>query len=133
VTSPLQAASWTQGILATSSDSPAQIEAIPLQVTATSVSPPSITIETYAAGTYTINRKDPSAKTWTQVASGVQLSANGTWNDTNITVGTMYEYQFVNTASTPCPGPEVICGARKCDFVAVREPAGGPDGHQRLA
>jgi hypothetical protein len=101
VTSPLQAASWTQGILATSSDSPAQIEAIPLQVTATSVSPPSITIETYAAGTYTINRKDPSAKTWTQVASGVQLSANGTWNDTNITVGTMYEYQFVNTASTP--------------------------------
>ena len=103
-TARLQAESYTQAYLATSNDTPNQIEAISLQATATQVSPPQITITTYAAGTYTISRKDPSVDTWTQVATGVVLAALGTWTDTNVTVGTMYEYQFVNTASTPSRG-----------------------------
>ena len=107
-TSQVFAAGYTQAILATSSDTnpttgaaAPQIEAIPLQVTATQLSPPSITIETYGAGTYTISRKDPSAKTWTQQVAGITLAANGTWTDTNVNVGQLYEYQFINTASTP--------------------------------
>ena len=97
----LDAYTYTTANLTTSADSPSQIEAIPLQVTATQVSPPSITITTYAPGTYTISRKAPASNTWTPVASGVTLAASGTWTDNNVTLGTLYEYQFINTASTP--------------------------------
>jgi hypothetical protein len=88
---------WTVATGNTSDSSPAVDEAVPLQATVT-VSPPKITIESYVAGTFTISRKDPAATTWTQQASGVTLSAGGTWSDTSVTVGTTYEYQFVNTA-----------------------------------
>ena len=101
LTSPLRAYTYTTANLTTSSDTPSQIETIPLSVTATQVTPPKITITTYAPGTFTINRKDPSSSTWTQQATGVNLAANGTWSDSSVVVGQMYEYQFVNTASTP--------------------------------
>lgn len=95
---------FTQGIAATSADTPASVETIPLQVTATQTNPASITIETWVPGTFNIYRKDPSSNVWgSAVASGLGLSANGTWTDTNVTVGTMYEYRFVNVAATPGP------------------------------
>ena len=105
LTSALQADPYSQAYLKSSSDSPSEIEAIPLEVTGTgTLGSPQITITTYAAGTYTISRKDPSVDTWIQLATGVSLGILGTWTDNTVAVGTMYEYQFVNTASTPTPG-----------------------------
>lgn len=95
---PGQLQAYTTANLQTGSDG--TIETIPLQATV-QVSPPQITIETYAPGTFSIYRKDPGATTWgTAIATGVTLSATNTWTDTNVTVGTLYEYKFVNTAGT---------------------------------
>ena len=105
---------FTQGIAATSGDTPAQVETIPLQVTATQTVPPSITIESWVPGTFSIYRKAPSDTTWTSQTSQT-LAANGTWTDTNVSVGTLYEYKFVNTAASAdyngnYPSGYILCG-----------------------
>ena len=92
---------FTVGTASTAATTPVSDETIPLQATV-QVSPPKITIQTFVPGTFTISRKDPSSNSWgTPVATGISLAANGTWSDPGpVAVGTMYEYQFVNTAST---------------------------------
>ena len=76
------------------------IEAIPLEATAVEA-PPSIQIKTYAPGTFSIYRKLPLETAWgVPVATGVTLAAGGTWSDTTVTLGAMYEYKFANTAGT---------------------------------
>ena len=94
-TQVLASSPFTQAIALTAASG--ANETIPLEATV-QVSPPQINIKTYVAGTFTINRKDPSVKTWTQVGTGVALAASGVWTDSNVSVGSLYEYQFINTA-----------------------------------
>ncbi len=106
--------SYTQGNLQTASDG--TIETIPLEATVQET-PPQIRIKAYAPGTFTIYRKAPSAQEWgSPVASGVSLSAEGVWTDTSVTVGTLYEYRFVNTAATSTnsilPTGYILCGIK---------------------
>ena len=113
---------FTTATANTSGSTPSVDETIPLQVTATQVSPASLTIESYVPGTFTISRKDPYSTSWgTPVATGVSLSAGGTWTDSNVNVGQMYEYQFVNTAGAPTendypyniyPTGYILCGVQ---------------------
>ena len=92
------AASFSPSVLNTASDG--SVEVIPLQATV-QAAPAKITITTYAPGTFTISRKDPSSNSWgTPIATGVTLAANGTWADSAVVSGSLYEYQFVNTSGT---------------------------------
>ncbi len=68
-------------------------------------------------GTFTIYRKSPSSQDWgTPLASGVSLSQEGVWTDSAVTVGTLYEYRFVNTAGTASrsiyPSGYILCGIK---------------------
>ena len=93
-----RAASFSSSVLNTGSGG--TVETIPLEATVQE-SPPKINIKTYAPGTFSIYRKDPSSSSWgTAVQTGATLSASGTWTDTTVSAGTLYEYQFVNTAGT---------------------------------
>ncbi|MEI6491464.1 MAG: hypothetical protein WCO94_02865 [Verrucomicrobiota bacterium] len=93
-----QLQSYTQANLQTASDT--NIETIQLEA-AVQESPPQIQIKSYAAGTFTIYRKSPDSSNWgSAVASGVTLAAEGAWTDSSVSVGTLYEYRFVNTAGT---------------------------------
>ena len=108
---PVNAAAFSPSIMNTSSDG--TVETIPLEATV-QASPAQITIKTYAPGTFSIYRKDPAVNTWTSVATGIALSASGTWNDNTVSVGTPYEYRFVNTSGTAAngvyPTGYIICG-----------------------
>ena len=96
------AASFSPSVLNTATDK--TVEVIPLEATV-QASPAQIIIKTYAPGTFTIYRKDPSSDSWgTALATGVTLTANATWTDSTVSVGTLYEYQFVNTAGTVYAG-----------------------------
>ena len=107
---PLQA--YTQANLQTASDK--TIETIPLEATVQE-SPPQIQIKSYAAGTFTIFRKSPDTSNWgSAVATGITLAAEGSWTDSSVSVGTLYEYRFVNTAGTTAnsiyPTGYILCG-----------------------
>ena len=108
---PLQA--YTQANLQTASDG--TIETIPLEATVQE-SPPQIRIKSYAAGTFTIYRKSPTTTDWgTAVATGIVLGAEGIWTDSTVTVGTLYEYKFVNTAgiiNLGIPTGYILCGIK---------------------
>jgi|GEM_PF-1479346 len=89
---------YTQANLQTARDG--SIETIPLEATVQD-SPAQIRIKTYAAGTFSIYRKSPSTNNWdAPLVTGITLSAEGIWTDSTVTVGTLYEYKFVNTAGT---------------------------------
>jgi len=90
--------SYTIGELGTASDN--SIQVIPLEATVVEA-PAAIQIKTYAPGTFTIFRKGADEITWgTSIATGVSLAAGAVWIDTNVTLGTLYEYKFVNTTGT---------------------------------
>ena len=92
------ARAYTQANLQTASDG--SIETIPLEATVQQ-SPAQISIKSYAAGTFTIYRKAPNVTAWgTPIAPGVTLGIEGVWTDGAVTLGTLYEYRFVNTAGT---------------------------------
>lgn len=103
---------YTLANLQTAADG--SIQTIPLEATV-QASPAQIRIKTYAPGTFTIYRKSPGALDWgTAVATGVTLAGEGTWTDTAVSVGTLYEYRFVNTAGIPTssiyPSGYILCG-----------------------
>lgn len=105
---------YTVGNLQTAADG--TIETIPLEATVQE-SPPQIRIKTYAPGTFSIYRKSPDVVDWgTAVATGVSLAGEGTWTDSTVTVGTLYEYRFVNTAGTTTnsiyPSGYILCGIK---------------------
>lgn len=113
--------SYTLGNLQTAQDG--TIETIPLEATVQE-SPAQIRIKTYAPGTFTIYRKSPSDQDWgTPLASGVSLTQEGVWTDSSVTVGTLYEYRFVNSAGSPTngifPSGYILCGI-KVDNTASR-------------
>jgi hypothetical protein len=92
------------------------IQTIPLEATVQE-SPPQIRIKTYAPGTFTIYRKSPDVLEWgSALATGVALSGEGVWTDSTVSVGTLYEYRFVNTAGTALssiyPSGYILCGIR---------------------
>jgi hypothetical protein len=106
------AGAYTQGNLQTASDG--TIETIPLEATV-QASPPQIRIKTYAPGTFSIYRKTPDVVDWgVAVATGVTLAGEGVWTDSTVSVGTLYEYRFVNTAGTTTnsiyPSGYILCG-----------------------
>lgn len=103
---------YTQANLQTALDG--TIQTIPLEATVQE-SPAQIRIKTYASGTFTIYRKAASALDWgTAVAAGVTLAGEGIWTDGNVSLGTLYEYRFVNTAGTTTnsiyPSGYILCG-----------------------
>ncbi len=111
---PLPAFSYTLSELGTAEDG--SIQVIPLEA-AVNEEPAEIRIKSYAPGTFTIYRKSVDETTWgAGVATGVSLAAEGVWTDTNVTVGTLYEYKFVNTAGTPIrsirPTGYILAGIR---------------------
>ncbi len=111
---PVLAFSYTISELATATDDTIQV--VPLEATV-SEDPAEIRIKSYAPGTFTIYRKSAEDTTWgSGVATGVSLGAEGVWTDTNVEVGTLYEYKFVNTAGTPIrsirPTGYILAGIR---------------------
>lgn len=103
---------YTQANLQTAADG--TIETIPLEASV-QASPPQIRIKTYAPGTFTIYRKSPSTHVWNApVATGVTLAAEGIWTDSAVSIGTLYEYRFVNTSGTTAnsihPSGYILCG-----------------------
>ena len=93
---------YTQANLQTAADG--SIETIPLEATV-QMSPAQISLKSYAAGTFTIYRKAPNVAAWgSPLATGVTLGIEGVWVDSAVTVGTLYEYRFVNTAGTSYSG-----------------------------
>ncbi len=111
---PSPAEAYTQANLQTAAD--ATIETIPLEATVQE-SPASIKIKTYAAGTFSIYRKAPSDTAWgTAVATNVALGIEATWTDSAVSVGTLYEYRFVNMAGTATngiyPTGYILCGIK---------------------
>lgn len=105
---------YTLGNLQTAADG--TIETIPLEATVQE-NPSQIRIKTYAPGTFTIYRKSPDVIDWgTAVASGVTLAGEGVWTDNAVSVGTLYEYRFVNTAGTTAnsiyPSGYILCGIK---------------------
>ena len=108
------AGAYTQANLQTASDN--TIETIPIEA-AVQESPAQISIKSYAAGTFTIYRKSPAVSAWgTAIATGVVLGIEGSWVDTSVSVGTLYEYRFVNTAGTIYggiyPTGYILCGIK---------------------
>jgi hypothetical protein len=90
------------------------IQVIPLEATV-QVSPAQIRIKTYAPGTFSIYRKSPDSLDWgAPVATGVTLAGEGVWTDSAVSIGTLYEYRFVNTAGTLTngiyPSGYILCG-----------------------
>ena len=105
---------YTPANLQTASDS--TIETIPLEATVQE-SPAQISIKSYAAGTFTIYRKSPLGSDWgAAVAAGVVLVSEGVWVDSSVSVGSLYEYRFVNTAGTTYggiyPTGYILCGIK---------------------
>ncbi len=105
---------YTQANLQTAQDG--TIETIPLEATVQE-SPAQIRIKSYAPGTFTIYRKSASALEWgTAVATGITLGSEGVWTDSTVSVGTLYEYRFVNTAGTTTnsiyPSGYILCGIK---------------------
>jgi hypothetical protein len=103
---------YTLSNLQTASDG--TIQTIPLEATV-QASPALIRIKTYAPGTFTIYRKSPVSYDWGMpLATGVTLAGEGVWTDSTATVGTLYEYRFVNTAGTRTnsiyPSGYILCG-----------------------
>ncbi|CAM2867236.1 LamG-like jellyroll fold domain-containing protein [Rariglobus hedericola] len=103
---------YTPANLQTASDG--TVQTIPLEA-AVQASPAQIRIKTYAPGTFSIYRKSPDALSWgAAVATGVSLAGEGTWTDNTVSVGTLYEYRFVNTAGTTTnsiyPSGYILCG-----------------------
>ncbi len=99
---PLTAFPYTASELITGSDG--TVETIALEATVTE-SPLQINIKAYSADTFSIYRKAATDSVWgTAYATGVALSASGIWSDTSVSVGTLYEYKFVNTAGTAYAG-----------------------------
>ncbi len=97
---PGLAFSYTLSELGTADDTGKTIQVIPLEATVNE-DPAEIRIKSYAPGTFTIFRKGVDDTTWgSSVATGVSLAAEGVWTDTDVTVGALYEYKFVNTAGT---------------------------------
>ncbi|HAT09810.1 MAG TPA: hypothetical protein DCS97_04305, partial [Planctomycetes bacterium] len=66
---------------------------IPIEVSAVSESPASITFKLWRAGQYDIYRKAPASTTW-----GTRYAQTGAlatfWTDSSVTLGTEYEYRF---------------------------------------
>lgn len=108
---------------------------IPIEVSAVSETPPSITFKFWRAGQYDIYRKDPAATAWgalhAQTGSGAQ-----TWTDTAVALGTEYEYRFVLKSPNP-PPPQLMLGGGSGDLhnylrAGVRVDRTGPRGRMVL-
>jgi len=66
---------------------------IPIEVSAVSESPASITFKLWRAGQYDIYRKAPGSTSWgTRYAQTASLATS--WTDAGVTLGTEYEYRF---------------------------------------
>ncbi len=67
-------------------------ELVPMDAVVTE-SPPAITLRFFRAGNYRIYRKDPFATTWGTHRATVEVtSVPGTWTDTEVALGQLYEY-----------------------------------------
>ena len=86
--SALGATSWPPG----SANDAERI--VPVEVQSVSESPASITFKIWRTDReIEVYRKDPAATTWGTKIATVAIGT-ATWTDTNVTVGTLYEYKF---------------------------------------
>ncbi len=87
----------------------------PLQITLKiySSTTPSSGNNTNVSGTYDIFRKAPDASSWgTPIGTVTVGTAIATWDDTNVTVGQMYEYGLANAGTTVMKFGNVLAGIK---------------------
>jgi len=90
------------------SESPAQIT---LKIYSSTT--PSSGNNTNVSGTYDIFRKAPDAGSWGAPIGTVTVgTVIATWDDTNVTVGQMYEYGLANTGTTVMKFGNVLAGIK---------------------
>jgi len=78
-----------------------------------STTTPSSGINTNVSGTYDIFRKDPLASSWGSPIGTVTVGTDiSTWDDTNVTVGQVYEYCLAATGTTSLKFANILAGIK---------------------